>query len=212
MISFSAFSLPNWAEEIMTDGDMFEYLASQQFLSNTRTTELKRLYAGFLLKEIFDRSAYKALSPTSVGQTMWMYFAHDSTIAGVLNTLGVFEVFSPCTSFSNHNHFVNNFILLQPHQPAYTSCVFFEMYRANEPYLKIFYKNSSEIKNILPLTIPNCGEKCPLDDLNKIYEEVLPTDSFEDECELRDGETLEPDESEEIDIFEEFANFFEIFE
>lgn len=95
-VLFCTFSLPNWAEEIMTDGNEFEYLVSQQFLSNTRTAELKRLYGGFLLKEIFDRSAYKALSPTSMNQTLWMYFGHDSTIAGLLNTLGVFEVFFRC--------------------------------------------------------------------------------------------------------------------
>lgn len=100
---FVSFSLPQWAEQIMIDGGDFEYISSQQYLSSTRTTELKKLNAGYLLKEIFDRSAYKALSPSSMNQTLWMYFGHDSTISGVLNTLGVFEVFIySCISYNNH--------------------------------------------------------------------------------------------------------------
>lgn len=91
-ICLCSFSLPQWAEEIMIDGSDFEYFAFQSFLSSTRTTELKKLNAGYLLKEILDRSTNKALSPSSLNQTLWMYFAHDSTIAGLLNTLGVFEV------------------------------------------------------------------------------------------------------------------------
>lgn len=86
------------------------------------------------------------------------------------------------------------------------------MYEAKSPYLQIFYKNSTEIKNISPLNIPNCGEKCPLDDLYKLYEDVLPTEGYEEECELHDGETLSPDDSLEIgDFFEEFSSFFDFF-
>lgn len=103
-------------------------------------------------------------------------------------------------------------ILLQPHQPPYASCVFFELYEAESPYLQIFYKNSTRINNISPLDIPNCGTKCSLANLYKLYEEVLPTQSYDKECELRDGETLSPDESSEYEFLEEFTSFFEIFE
>lgn len=65
------------------------------------------------------------------------------------------------------------------------------------------------------LNIPNCGEQCPLFKLYKLYDDVLPRESYEEECELRDGETLSPDETEEItdteEIFEEFTNFFDFF-
>lgn len=103
-------------------------------------------------------------------------------------------------------------ILLQPHQPPYASCVFFELYKEKSFYMKIFYKNSTETENISPLYIPNCGTKCSLANFYELYEEVLPTDSYEEECKLRDVETLSPDESSEIDdFFEEFASFFDIF-
>lgn len=44
--------------------------------------------------------------------------------------------------------------------------------------------------NIPALEVPNCGTKCPLNKWQELYKHILPTKSYEEECELRDGEPL----------------------
>lgn len=80
-----------WAEEALESGDL-KYLATYFYRIFTHTTEMKKLRSGFLLKEILDRFKEKSQSLLSPDRTMWMYFAHDTTIANVLNSLGLFEV------------------------------------------------------------------------------------------------------------------------
>lgn len=48
------------------------------------------------------------------------------------------------------------------------------------PHIEIFLKNSST--SAIPLHIPNCGLSCPLADLFLLYKDFLPTESFENEC------------------------------
>lgn len=77
----------------------------------------------------------------------------------------------------------------------YASCLFFELYKTDDDsYMKIFYKNFTEINNeVIPaLVFPGCEEKCPLNKLYDLYKAILPTRSFEEECRLREGESLPP--------------------
>lgn len=53
---------------------------------------MKQLKSGFLLKEILDRFKNKTQLSLSPNRRLWMYFAHDNTIANMLNSLGVFKV------------------------------------------------------------------------------------------------------------------------
>lgn len=69
-----------------------QWLASRSFATNTYTPKLARLKAGFLIKEIFQRFSNKSASLTNPKQSMWIYSAHDTTVANVLNSLGLFEV------------------------------------------------------------------------------------------------------------------------
>lgn len=87
--------------------------------------------------------------------------------------------------------FINFFgILLQLHQPRYASCLFFELYESEQPYIQILYKKSSKTKKLYTFNIPNCGTKCPLNKFYQLYQHILPTQSFDKECQLHDGETL----------------------
>lgn len=70
----------------------FAYLADFYFAIFTQTDEMKKLRAGFLLKEILDRSDNKSKSMLSPDRSLWMYFAHDNTIVDVLNSLRLFHV------------------------------------------------------------------------------------------------------------------------
>lgn len=81
-------------------------------------------------------------------------------------------------------------LLFQLHRPPYASCILFEQYQTEtENYVQVFYKNSTEI-NIPALEVPNCGTKCPLNKWYEVYKSILPTQTFEEECELRGGEIL----------------------
>lgn len=83
---------------------------------------------------------------------------------------------------------------LQNVQPPYASCLLFELYQGtSDPYVQLFYKNTSDTSlpiQPLSLDIPNCGVKCPLKKLYNLYEDVLPTESFEDACKLLENEIL----------------------
>lgn len=83
--------LPEWTKKVYPGGDM-KWISGQSFVTNTATPVLKRLKAGFLLREILTRLTNKTLSKLTPDRTLHMYSAHDTTVASLLNTLGVFDV------------------------------------------------------------------------------------------------------------------------
>lgn len=83
--------LPEWTRAVFVPDGAFEELARYWYGFITGTNELKRLRSGSLLKEILDRFKNKTQSLLP-DQLMQIYSGHDSTIAGILNSLGVFEV------------------------------------------------------------------------------------------------------------------------
>lgn len=91
MSSFLCSSLPEWTKKVFPGGDL-EMLAAKCFQINTSTPELARLKSGFLIREIINRFTDKIASKLMPNRSIWIYSAHDSTIASVLNSLGLFEV------------------------------------------------------------------------------------------------------------------------
>ncbi|XP_037041769.1 prostatic acid phosphatase-like [Bradysia coprophila] len=167
------FRLPDWAEKVMVPGGDFEYLAFNWLAIFTQMTEQKRLKSGWLLKEILDHCTSKIRSTLSPNRSIFMYFGHDITLGNMLNSLGLFQPL---------------------HVPPYASCLLFELYEGNgHPYLQLFYRRYLNDNNPQPLFIPDCGLKCPLSSWYEKYKDILPTQSFPDECRLRPGETLPPD-------------------
>lgn len=79
------------AEQALQD-ENFRYLATFYFALFTQTTEMKKLRAGYLLKEILDRLNDKTKSTLSPNRSLWMYFAHDNTLVDLLNSLDLFDV------------------------------------------------------------------------------------------------------------------------
>lgn len=177
-----------------------EWMAAFSFKVTTYTPVLARLKAGFLLREILDRSQQKTVAASKVTQNFWMYSAHDTTIANVLNALGVFEVSQRTVDNNTTTHdtshqtifvwfafFMFSLSLLsrcQLHSPPYRACIMFELYRVNNEYaLQIFYRNTT-IETPEPLYIPNCGTTCPLSKLFQLYNDILPSGDFEAECKV----------------------------
>lgn len=79
-------------------------------------------------------------------------------------------------------NFENVNVFLQLHTPPYSSSLMFELYESdnNSHYVQLFYRNTTA-EELTPMTIPNCGTKCSLDQLYQQYSEFLATD-FETEC------------------------------
>lgn len=160
-----------------------KWLAARSFATNTYTPKLARLKVGFLIKEMFQRFSNKSLSLSNPKQSVWIYSAHDTTVANLLNALGLFEVQPNIILtkylFKKKNYFV---LFLQIHSPPYTACVLLELRMKNEvPMVQIFYKNSTDDPRAM--YIPNCGITCPLEKLYQIYNAIIPGD-FGDECRL----------------------------
>lgn len=80
------------------------------------------------------------------------------------------------------NH--NSFHFFQPHSPPYASSVLFELYKSSQGYyIQLFYRNTS-VENPQPLNIPSCGPKCTIEQFRKIYETVIPSRDFKEECKV----------------------------
>ncbi|XP_031634018.1 prostatic acid phosphatase-like [Contarinia nasturtii] len=156
------YTLPEWTKKIFPGGDL-QWVADRSFQVQTNTPELARLKSGFLLREMLDRFDQKIASKLNPDRGVWVYSAHDTTVANILNSLQLFE---------------------PPRSPPYTATVLFELYKKGDSYyIEIFYKNSTN-ENLSPLNMPTCGVRCSIRDFRRIYETVIPTESFEKECEV----------------------------
>lgn len=69
-----------------------KYIAKFHLKLYTDTPLLARLKSGFLIKKIFDCFTQKMNSTLKPDRSLFLYSAHDVTIANLLNSLGLFEV------------------------------------------------------------------------------------------------------------------------
>jgi lysosomal acid phosphatase len=154
------FTLPEWTKKVYPD-QMFE-ISGLSFAIKTYTKVLARLKMGPLLKEILTHYHNKTKGHLNPNRNLFIYSAHDTTVANMLNTLGVFE------SLGYHN-------------PPYTATVLFELREiSGKHFVQVFYKNSTEPRL---LDLPNCGTLCPLEKMFEVYKDVIPG-SWEEECRL----------------------------
>lgn len=91
-------SLPEWTNDIFEgkqvfgEGSDFEFCANYDFKIRANTPLLARLSIGFLVREMLEHFEQKMNSTLQSDRSLWLYSAHDTTIANVLNGLGLFEV------------------------------------------------------------------------------------------------------------------------
>lgn len=82
--------LPNYVKKSIV-GPM-QSIAELSFKMDTNTPTLARLKYGFLLKEILEHFTQKIDGTLEPSRLLWLYSAHDFTISGLLNSLGLLEV------------------------------------------------------------------------------------------------------------------------
>lgn len=90
--TFLSDRLPAWANMVFGPGTEFEHASNRYFQIYTMTPELARLNYGFLLRDILDRFDEKIQGTLTPNRSLWIYFAHDTTIGSILNMLGLFDV------------------------------------------------------------------------------------------------------------------------
>lgn len=166
-----------------------EYIATFHHTMSTGTPLLGRLKSGFLLSEIFEHFSQKISSTLQPDRSLWLYSAHETTIANMLNSLGLFNVCDNIFTYFdiiliNRNNNQTLFFCQQMRIPPYASSLHFELYKtsANDHYIQLYYRTANE-ENPPSLNIPGCGEKCSLDQLYDIYKDIIPED-FDSECDL----------------------------
>jgi len=158
--------LPKWTEEIFPGGK-FEELRDLSFSVDTFNKEMKRLKGGPFIKETIDHfQQIENSSMEPANRKMFMYSAHDTTVANVLNSLGVFQ---------------------PPMAPPYASLVMIELLEMTPGVysVKILYRNSTEV-DPYELAIPGCQILCPLDKFIELTADIIPED-IKTECGLSSG-------------------------
>jgi len=160
------YSLPNWTNTIFPD--KLKEVSELSFLLPSYNPILKKLSSGVLLNEIVNHMKLKQSNKMKPDIKLWIYSAHDTNVANLLNSLNVF-----------------NYIL-----PPYTASVFLELRKnTNDSYVvTVSYRNTSDHAPYL-LHVPGCDSvACDLDQFIDIVKPILVTDWYK-ECH-KDDEIL----------------------
>ncbi|KAL3270630.1 hypothetical protein HHI36_021163 [Cryptolaemus montrouzieri] len=163
------FTLPPWTVNVFPK--KMEYLSSLSFAMDTYTTDLARLKTGPFFNLITEH--FKNVSGDFLGhhnhskEDVWnrkflIFSGHDTTIANILNSMGLFDL----------------------HSPPFASTILFELRRKfdNSTYLNLFYKNSS---NPIQLCLKGCQLDCDLGRFIEILEPItVDPKRWKEECTL----------------------------
>ncbi|XP_039284643.1 venom acid phosphatase Acph-1 isoform X1 [Nilaparvata lugens] len=161
--------LPNWTEKVFPEP--LNQLAGKAFTLNAYTPELRRIKGGPLLKDILTHMIDKIKKPTHKKEQLYLYAGHDSTIAHLLNALGVWEQHAPE---------YNALILLELH----------ELKRDDPHVIKVFFRKS-KVHRLEELTPFGCEKICTLNEILRLKKDVLPDDLMKD-CMPKDPKYVPP--------------------
>ncbi|CAG9854901.1 unnamed protein product [Phyllotreta striolata] len=147
--------LPPWSRDL--DMSELSHLAGISFSSETFTSELQRFRFGpffHYLHHYFD-GIIKGKKPRFL-----MLSAHDTTVAGILNTYGAYDY----------------------HPPEFAEAIIWELRRrADEVFLKIFNKRNPG--NAAEIRLAGCAEECDYERYKKTLEHVaVDPEKWEEDC------------------------------
>ncbi|XP_012152497.1 prostatic acid phosphatase isoform X2 [Megachile rotundata] len=153
-------TLPEWTESVFPG--KLKSLAAKSFTVSAYNKILQRLKSGLLLGEMIDHMEKKSKNALVPDRKVWMYSAHDETLANMLMTLNVFD----------------------PHCPPYTATILLELRvnLKNQYFVTVSYKNNSDEPVLL--TLPGCIALCPLNQFIALTKDVVPI-NWEEECTLK---------------------------
>ena len=155
-------AIPEWARRRLPAFNRTVYpqllrpIADVAFQLFSHTEQMRRLGGGALLADM-ARHMSDAVAGTlePVQRQLFMYSAHDFTVAALLGTLGVYDGIAP----------------------PLTSCVILELHRdpAGSFFVQTFYRNDTTVEPY-PLRLPNCTVQCPWEAFLDLTAAVRPAD------------------------------------
>ncbi|XP_071746219.1 prostatic acid phosphatase [Lepeophtheirus salmonis] len=152
-------SLPEWTKKVYPEP--LNKLSAISFVAETWTKELKRLKSGLFIARLLHNFE-KAMDSTS--PDFIMYSAHDNTVSGLLNSLGIFDI----------------------QIPPYASCVIMELHQSpNGSMLLRFQYRNDTTKPPYDLILPGCTLFCPLESFKELTSPIrLSVEEWKAECQI----------------------------
>lgn len=154
--------LPSWVDRatLWQISEAYELSAYGLYDSD----KLKRLRAGPIVKDVFDRIQQK-IDGHLPEQKFYAYSGHDTNIASFLTGLGIkFPVF-----------------------PLHSTALMIELHkdpREEVHIVRLFYRNNTKTDDVYELEIPNCEQPCSFDSISQRLRETLIPKDWEAECNL----------------------------
>ncbi|KAJ8956322.1 hypothetical protein NQ318_015060 [Aromia moschata] len=158
--SYDPSMLPEWARTL--DYDKLNYLAAMNYARYTFTKDLKRLSAGPYLYYVW-RHFEKFVNDKQDMPKFLMLVAHESTIAGILNAMDLFDY----------------------RVPQFGATVLFELRKDRKKYfVNILYLRTGDAGGEPQLLkLKNCATDCNIDDFTEIFRPLmLNSTSWQEEC------------------------------
>ncbi|OQV22808.1 Prostatic acid phosphatase [Hypsibius exemplaris] len=180
--------LPVWMNEsVYTDiaflSDSFFQLQFGANKDKPRARLAGGNFLALLLKQMQDAVRSNVTAADKDRTKAFIYSAHDSTVAGILATLELYNGYNKSTGFIGI--------------PQYTSTVLIELFKNNT--VRISFKNTlKEIASLEPQVLQhaNCGIFCPFDKLVEITKDYVVKD-WDKECHTGEfGEGIDVDDVE----------------
>lgn len=84
--------LPDWANETLKLNDTLNYLSAVGYYCLTCTNEMKKLRAGFLIKEMLDNFKEEIASIQPSKKPLKIYVTQADILVSVLSALNLFDV------------------------------------------------------------------------------------------------------------------------
>ncbi|CAG9821600.1 unnamed protein product [Phaedon cochleariae] len=156
---FYNLTLPAWTEEVHPE--MMAKVVAFHWIATTFTKELARLRIGPLIDKITNH--FEAISNRIPGTSKFLMLSgHDTTLAFLLNSLGIYDMVSP----------------------KYAATVIFELRQSNDfQYINIFYKNSTRSDEAHAKTLYGSDFDCPLEEFRRIVAPIrINQESWDKEC------------------------------
>ena len=147
-------TLAPWANDTVYDKlqSLLDYFFTLMFDS----VPLQRLTGGPLVKEFIENIHNKIKKTDPTSSKMFIYSAHDGTVAAMLSALHVFNGIRPP---------YNSMVISELHQNA-----------SGHHYVNLFHKNTSFTDHLEELILPNCSKDCPLETFLELTKPVVPVD------------------------------------
>jgi len=150
--------LPNWTTTVYPD--KMKHMKDLSFKLSTYTDEMKRLRGGPIIQNILDH--FNDYIAGKHQRKMLMYSGHDTTLSGLLNSLGMFE---------------------PPIGPPYASAILIELKKSTDGdqyFVTFSYRNETD-RDPYDLNLFSCPIDCPLMTFVKNTEGLRPK-NWKKEC------------------------------